>query len=225
METLLTKPILAYLLPETPVVIKRWHKPHISIFPPTTCTALVPWNGPLTLGSTIGLPKFTLYLRSIMYLSSFHLSVMVGVLLGDAYIRRGGDNRNARILFGQSLVNFPYLWFVFTLLSPYCAGLPYLDSSVIKGVRHYRAMFTTRTYTVMNELYDMFYVEGIKVVPQEIYHLLSPVALAHWISCDGAGIKQGGVLLCTDGFTVSEARRGLPSRTCLRRVVALGIIF
>jgi len=139
-----------------------------------------------------------------MYLSSFHLGVMVGVLLGDAYIRKGGDNRNARILFGQSLVNFPYLWFVFTLLSPYCAGLPYLDSSVIKGVRHYRAMFTTRTYTVMNELYDMFYVEGIKVVPQEIYHLLSPVALAHWISCDGAGIKQGGLLLCTDGFTVSE---------------------
>lgn len=111
-----------------------------------------------------------------MYLSSFHLGVMVGVLLGDAYMRREGDNRNARILFGQSLVNFPYLWFVFTLLSPYCAGLPYLDSSVIKGVRHYKARFTTRTYTVMNELYDMFYVEGIKVVPQEIYHLLSPVA-------------------------------------------------
>jgi hypothetical protein len=139
-----------------------------------------------------------------MYLSSFHLGVMVGVLLGDAYMRREGDNRNARILFGQSLVNYPYLWFVFTLLSPYCAGLPYLDSSVIKGVRHYKAVFTTRTYTVMNELYDMFYVEGIKVVPQEIYHLLSPVALAHWISCDGAGIKQGGLLLCTDGFTVPE---------------------
>jgi hypothetical protein len=129
---------------------------------------------------------------------------MVGVLLGDGYMRREGDNRNARVLFGQSLVNFPYLWFVFTLLSPYCAGLPYLDSSVIKGVRHYKARFTTRTYTVMNELYDMFYVEGIKVVPQEIYHLLSPVALAHWISWDGAGIKQGGLLLCTDGFTVPE---------------------
>lgn len=139
-----------------------------------------------------------------MYLSSFHLGVMVGVLLGDAYMRREGDNRNARILFGQSLVNFPYLWFVFTLLSPYCAGLPYLDSSVIKGVRHYNAKFTTRTYTIMNKLYDMFYVEGIKVVPQEIFHLLSPVALAHWISCDGAGIKQGGLLLCTDGFTVPE---------------------
>jgi len=139
-----------------------------------------------------------------MYLSSFHLGVMVGVLLGDAYMRREGDNRNARILFGQSLVNFRYLWFVFTLLSPYCAGLPYLDSSVIKGVRHYNAKFTTRTYTVMNKLYDMFYVEGIKVVPQEIYHLLSPVALAHWISCDGAGIKQGGLLLCTNGFTVPE---------------------
>jgi LAGLIDADG DNA endonuclease family len=132
---------------------------------------------------------------------------MVGILLGDANFRRGGDNRNARIIFGQSLVNFPFLWFVFTLLSPYCAGLPYLDSSVIKGVRHYRVIFTTRTYKVLNVLYDIFYVEGIKVVPQEIYHFISPVALAHWIMCDGASIKQGGLLLCTDGFTVPDVCR------------------
>lgn len=114
-----------------------------------------------------------------MYISSLHLGVMVGLLLGDAYLRRGSGNSNARILFGQSLINFPYFWFVFTIMSPYCANLPYLDSSVIKGVRHYRVMLSTRTYPVLNALYDMFYTYGVKVVPQEIYHLLSPVALAH----------------------------------------------
>lgn len=87
---------------------------------------------------------------------------MVGILLGDAHFRRGGGNKNARIIFGQSLVNFPYLWFVFTLLLPYCAGLPYLGSSVIKGVRHYRVMFTTRTYTVLNVLYDMFMLQVLR---------------------------------------------------------------
>jgi len=29
-------------------------------------------------------------------------------------------------------------------------------------------------------------VNGVKVVPQEIFNLLTPIALAHWISCDGS---------------------------------------
>lgn len=97
---------------------------------------------------------------------------MIGILLGDGHLRREGTNkRNSRILFGQSLVNFPYLWYVFILLSPYCAGLPYLDSSVIKGVRHYRAIFTTRTYIVFNQLHDPRLrrgENGKKIIPQDI---------------------------------------------------------
>jgi hypothetical protein len=199
--------ILSFLLPIKPVITNRWEKPHISIFPPTDCKSLVVWNGPNTLGTTVGLPTFTKYLRSITFISSFHLGVIVGTLLGDAFLRRVGKNGNARIIFGQSLVNFPYLWHVFSLLSPYCAGVPYLDYSVVKGTRHYRALFTTRTYIVFNQIYDMFIVNKIKVVPEEIYELLSPVALAHWIMSDGAAITKGGVLLCTDSFTVPEVCR------------------
>lgn len=132
---------------------------------------------------------------------------MVGIILGDAHFRREGENGNARILFGQSLKNFPYLWYVSTLLSPYCASVPYLDSSVIDTVRRPRVIFSTRTYIVFSRLYGVFIVKGVKIVPQEIYHLLSPIALAHWIMCDGAAVNQGGLLLCTDGFSVKEVCR------------------
>lgn len=71
-----------------------------------------------------------------MYLSSFHLSVIVGIILGDAHLRRRSKNGNTHIIFGQSFIYFPYIWHVFTLLSPYCAGMPYIDFSVIKGKRH-----------------------------------------------------------------------------------------
>ena len=120
-----------------------------------------------------------------MYISNFHLGVIIGIILGDAHLRKESLKGNTRIIFGQSLVNFPYLWYVFTLLSPYCAGLPYLDYSILKGTRYYRVIFTTRTYLVFNEIYNIFIshspgsMNKKKVVPQDIYNLLSPVALAH----------------------------------------------
>lgn len=47
-------------------------------------------------------------------------------------------------------------------------------------------------------------VAALRIAAQEIYELLSPVAIAHWIMSDGTAIKDGGVLLCTDSFTVQD---------------------
>lgn len=139
-----------------------------------------------------------------MYLSNFHLGIIVGIILGDGHLRRATKNSNTRIKFGQSTVNFPYLWFVFTLLSSFCAGLPYIESNKLNGILHYKVTFTTRTYVILNIIYYMFIIKGVKVVPQEIFHLLSPIALAHWIMSDGTGTKYGGLYICTDHFTIPD---------------------
>jgi hypothetical protein len=49
----------------------------------------------------------------------------------------------------------------------------------------------------------MFYSNGIKVVPQDIYHLLSPIALAYWIIGDGYN-ERGGLILCTDSYSLPD---------------------
>lgn len=38
----------------------------------------------------------------------------------------------------------------------------------------------TRTYSVFKILYDKFILNGVKVVPNDIFELLDEVALAHW---------------------------------------------
>lgn len=70
----------SFLLPLKPFIQKSWNKVEKSIFPKTTSTSLVLWNDPNTLESTIGLPRFTKFLRSTMHLSSFHLGVIVGII-------------------------------------------------------------------------------------------------------------------------------------------------
>jgi len=43
-------------------------------------------------------------------------------------------------------------------------------------------------------------------MPADIYNLLSPIALAHLISCDGT-THHSGLLICLDNFTIPEVVR------------------
>ena len=56
------------------------------------------------------------------------------------------------------------------------------------------------------ELYDIFYVNGVKGIPNNIYELLTPVAFAHLILGDG-GFKSKGIYLCTDSYTIQDVVR------------------
>ena len=64
------------------------------------------------------------------------------------------------------------------------------------GVLRYVIRFHTYTYTSLNIIYNEWYVNGVKQVPQNIAEYLTPLALAIWIMDDGARIRYG-LKLCT----------------------------
>jgi hypothetical protein len=107
-------------------------------------------------------------------------------------------------------------WHVFTKLSHYCKRLPYFSTRVLKGKSYYVLGLATRSLPYFTELIDflpsdflprnLFYLNGVKVIPSQIFDLLTPVALAHWICGDGT-FSHGGLLLCTDSFTIPECPR------------------
>jgi LAGLIDADG DNA endonuclease family len=171
-----------------------------SNYPPTTCTSLVAYGS--NLGSTVG-TRISKLVRNMTVLPFHILGVVVGVLLSDAWLQREKSNWNARLGFKQSVIHFEYLWFVFSLLSHYCSNMPYSTKSQVRGKIHFGVVIFTRAYPCFTELYRLFYPNGVKVVPQDIYNLLTPIALAHWILGDGA-VRNKGLTLCTDNFTVPE---------------------
>jgi hypothetical protein len=64
----------------------------------------------------------------------------------------------------------------------------------------------TRCLPFLTSLYHIFYVNGVKIVPDSIYELSTPVALAHWIM--GEGTWEGsGVVLSTDSYTIQDVVR------------------
>jgi LAGLIDADG DNA endonuclease family len=91
---------------------------------------------------------------------------------------------------------------------------PKVRITVGHRTREVRSVFTY-SLPCFNELFDLFYLDGKKIVPSNIAELLTPLGLAYWI-CDDGGRYRNTVRLATDGFTLEEvnllAKVYFPSR-------------
>ena len=93
--------------------------------------------------------------------------------------------------------------FVFNILCHYCNSFPTLSKSNGGGSTFLRVRFYTRSLLCLTGIHSLFYVGKVKIIPDNIYDLLTPVAIAHWIQGDGT--KHGnGLVLCTDSYTIGE---------------------
>lgn len=166
---------------------------------------LVLWGS--NLGSMVGVGRLTKIERCMIKLSPLHFSVIIGLLLSDGWLTLSSEKSlNARLGFKQSLTQSTYVYHVFNLLSHYCSSAPCLTSSVRSGKRNYGVQIFTRSLPCFTELHSLFYVQKIKVIPVNIYDLLTPVALAHLIMGDGEA-RQSGLVLCTNSFPIKDVVR------------------
>jgi len=97
-------------------------------------------------------------------------------------------------------------FFVFSILSHYCSSCPSLVSGIRAGKRNNGLEIFTRSFPCFKELRSIFYVDKVKIIPDNIYELLTPVALAHLIMGDGSA-KQYSLKICTDSYTVPDIIR------------------
>ena len=91
-------------------------------------------------------------------------------------------------------------------MSHYCSSSPALTTGIRAGNRFYGLQFFTRSMPCITELHSLFYVNGVKLVPQNIYELLTPVALAHMVMGDGSE-KSHGLIFCTNSYSVQDVIR------------------
>lgn len=170
-----------------------------------TNLSLVVWGTNLT--SQVGSARFTKQITEMIALPPYQKSVVVGLILSDGMLRYAAKrSKNVLLLFGQSLAHSSYVWFVFFILSHYCKSLPVCRPRKRGENIFWIVEFATRSLPCLNEFYSLFYVNGIKVIPDNIYDLLSPVALAHVIMGDGS-IQRHGLILCTDSYSVQDVVR------------------
>lgn len=139
--------------------------------------------------------------------------MLVGVILGDAYIGRTGLDK-AFISFEQSEKKIDYLNHLFSLTKE--EGLPLMNEEIKEYIRvdkRYKTtnssrFFRTQSIKELKPIAELFLDKsGKKFIappPSNIAEHLTPRSLAFWIVDDGQQVKRGGVTLCTDSFKIDE---------------------
>ena len=190
------------------IIIKRF----ISLyerFPRGNKTYIIPNNTTLgivlfgsNISSTVNYPNYTRILQHMVSLPIFIRDIIVGLILSDAHLelQNKKGNGQARLYFKQSISRLNYVLTLFNLLSHYCKSHP-----KIKWGQYPYVYFSSRSLACFTELHNLFYDKNIKVVPLEIYDMLSVPSLAHWIMGDGSYVKKGGgVYLNTQSFSIKD---------------------
>ena len=127
-----------------------------------------------------------------MQLAPYQYSVIIGLLLSDGWLIFASKThkKKARLGFKQSLAHSQYVVFVFNILSHYCSSSPYVTTNIRTGNRLYGLEFFTWSMPCLTELHYLFYPNGVKIIPNNIYELLTPIALAHMIMGYGSVQQQ-----------------------------------
>ena len=190
------------------------------------CKSLVIYGS--NLESSLNLPKFTSIVSYMINITNSILSPLVGIILSDGYIEyksrktlNSGNaiisgknvlnnnkseiysNVNSRLKFKQSIDHSEYLFYVFNIISPLCGSYPKLVKAKIKGRDFYGIEITTRALPCFTQLRDIFYRGRIKIIPENLYDLLTYEGLAHIIMGDGA-FQFKGITLNLQAFTLKE---------------------
>jgi len=143
--------------------------------------------------------------RNNFNLDSYLKQVLVGTILGDVYMRRFSKKANVRIVFRQGSIHASYLIHLFNLFQEFVLSPPSVSTITdkITGKIRYNLSFATLALPCFNELYESFYLNGKKIIPNNIADLLTSVSLAYWIMDDGS-FTGSGLKLHTNAFNLEE---------------------
>lgn len=134
--------------------------------------------------------------------------IIVGSMLGDLTAEKPGIKSNTRLQFKQSLKNKLYIEHLFLLFQEFCGSKPlkmnYFDSRPNKMKEYSSIKFQTLSLPCFNKYKELFYnSKGIKIVPINLYDLLTIKGLAYWIMDDGYKAVNG-FYLCTESYNLED---------------------
>jgi len=139
--------------------------------------------------------EFTARTNLKLKVSDHQMEIILGCLLGDAYITKSG-----KIQFEQSIKQFSYLMWKYKKLNNLAYGVPSFVTryDARYGKEYKSARFWLRQY--FRPLRERFYPEGSKIFPINYQKYFTDLALAVWYMDDGNIYKSRNIKISAECF-------------------------
>lgn len=139
-------------------------------------------------------------------LNNDFISIIYASLLSNSNAIR--NNKGTKILFYQESSHNDYLLYFHSLI----ANLGYCNTNIPKIITKLNKkgnikkviIFETWTYNQLNIIYNKWYNNNIKIIPNNINEYLTPLTLAIWIMNNSYKYKSNIILLNSNNFTYNE---------------------
>lgn len=146
-------------------------------------------------------------------LPSHQFGVTIGSLLGDACLEcRSVGKRypvSARLRIHQSEKQKEYVFWKYDQLKDIVFKEPrriLVSHDSMRNKDHYSWYFHTKTLEDLGELYHYFYLDKVKILPEDVLQLLTPRALAVWFMDDGSNTNES-YTISTHNFSIKDQER------------------
>jgi hypothetical protein len=141
-------------------------------------------------------------------LNSYVQQMITGLILSDGTLVKKYQGGGTYFQMAQSIIFKSFIFYVHSLFftAGFCNMIaPTLKTTNIKGKEYSYYSFNTKSLTDFNKLRELWYPQGIKIIPLNIEELLTPIAIAYWWMGDG-GWTNNGVHFATHSYTESEVQ-------------------
>lgn len=131
--------------------------------------------------------------KKTLKLNSVQRQVLIGTLLGDAFMPQRAGKPEYKIKFEQKQACADFIYHLYELFKPFVGTGPQLrhvNKSKPNEPKLFSAWFTTYTHESFKFYYHLFYKKDgslrfKKRVPKDIHRFLTRKALAYWFMDDG----------------------------------------
>ncbi len=135
-------------------------------------------------------------------LTQYQLSIIIGSILGDGYIRVIDGRKDAFLEINHSIKAKKYVDWKYSALKNISKSPP--KERIIDEKRTaYR--FYTKQHSELSNLFQLFYKNKKKIIPSSL--VLNPLILAVWFMDDGSKSRKHDVYLNTQGFSFLDQKK------------------